>query len=222
MTLNEKIQRVRDYIDEQSEANFSNSFIIQSLNSAQDEVQSELVKMDVGYFEKPALINPNGVPPGTTPGVDRYLLPDDFLLFRRVEYKDSNQELTPIDLNEKTVSGGSLASRLMQVVNNYGYYRSGKDLVIDPTPTTAFEVRMIYVYLLPRMTTTTDGAFVNEMPAQFHDMECVSAAMDCKIKDEAKLADLQNKWDRHMHRLQTTIGAWQTQVPKMVGGSKNL
>lgn len=221
MTGPRMVQRVRDYIDEQSETNFSTQFLIDSLNAGQDVVHSIIVSLEAGYFEKPAEINPNGNPKGTTPGVDRYLLPEDFHSFRRVEYKATNEPLLPIDLNDKQTSGMGLVDRLMGSSTGHGYYASGKDMVIDPVPTTAFEVRMTYVYLLPEITTANLSSYVSEIPRSFHDMVCIAGAIDAKIKDEADTAALERKFAREKVRLETTLGSRQSQLPKMVGGSRN-
>lgn len=225
MNLNKMVKRVRDYIDEASEKNFTNEFIIDSLNAGQDAVQSVIVAMEIGFFEKPAEINPAGNPPGTTPGVSRYLLPSDFLSFRRVEYPENEVPLNPMDVNEKDDYAPSQAARLMGTVPTangaHGYYRSGRDMVIWPTPATAFRVGMLFVYRVTRLTTLTAGTFECEIPEEYHDMVCVAAAIDARIKDEASTTDLDKKWRYHKDRLETTLGAWQTQAPKMVGGSKN-
>jgi hypothetical protein len=221
VTLNQMIARVRSYIDEKSEKNFTNDFIIESLNVGQDEVQSEIVKLNVGFFEKPAELNPAAESPGTIAGVAAYLLPSDFLSFRRVEYKTSGLPLSPIDLNEKTQQGNDLTSRLMHTDTGLSYFRSGNTVVFDPTPQSVIELVMWYVYRITRLTTTTAGSFVCEIPEEYHDMVCVAAAIDARIKDEGKTTDLEKKWYRHLNRLQTTLGDWQTQEPKMVGGSAN-
>lgn len=224
MTLNEMIDRVRFFIDEDSESNFPTAQIIQSLNVGQDEVQSEINKLDAGYFQKPAEINPSpqSGEPGTTPGVDRYVLPEDFISFKRVENLLTREPFLPIDINELTTTPNGLASLSVPNVSSFGYYASGNDLVLDPVPQSAVRVRMTYIYRVPRITTTTPGTYVSEIPVEFHDMICVSAAIDCKIKDEAITTGLERKWARHRDRLQATLGSRQLQEPKMVGGSKYL
>lgn len=222
MTLNEQIERTRSYIDERSEKNFTNTFIIESLNVAQNAIQSYIVDMNVGYFEKLATLNASEEVPGVEIGVSRYALPDDFISFRRVKNGDTGVPLTPIDANEETEgSYGSLAGRLMGTVDGYRYYRSGNEMVIDPTPTVQFPVSMLYVARVAQLTSSSLGTVVPELPLQFHNMMCLDAAIDCRIKDESSPAALERLRARELQRLENTIGNWQTQHPNMVGGSDN-
>jgi len=217
MTTQEMMNRVAFLIDDNSGKNYAATDLLQSLNVGQANVAKEFVNLGVGWFEQAADLNPSNPSPGTVPGVELYSLPTDFDHFIRVERSDTGSPLHLIPMNEKVLSG--TVNTPIANIGSYNYFVTGNYLGINPVPQTSIPLRMWYVYLLPALALVTD---VSQIKANWHDMVCVSAAMDFVIKDEADASQLSKKYDRYIIQLHQTEGARSTQEPRSVsqyGGS---
>lgn len=211
MTVQDMQNRVAFMIDDNSGKNYAPADLLMSLNIGQDNVAKELVALNVGWFEKPADLNPNGTPPGTTPGVELYKLPGDFVKFSRVERSDTGYPLHLIDMNNKIIAG-QINNPIANLVT-YQYFVTGNYMGINPIPQAAVPIRMWYVYDLPSLVLTTD---VSEIPERWHDMVCVGAALDFITKDEGDPTPLVNQWNRYLVQLHQTESVRSTQEPRGV------
>lgn len=211
MTTQNMIDRVAFLIDDNSGKNYAASDLLASLNIGQDNVAKEFVNLGVGWFETAADLNPVGNPPGTTPNQELYALPVDFDHFIRVERSDTGYPLHLIPMNEKIISG-TLNNPIATMVT-YNYFVTGNYMGINPIVQSAIPIRMWYVYLLPRLVLVTD---ICQIKANWHDMVCISAALDFVLKDEGNTVPLEKKYNNYIGQLHQTEGARSTQEPRSV------
>lgn len=206
---NAMLDRTRYLIDEESQRSFSNEDLLQSINIGALAVQAEIVKLDVGYFEKPADLNPSATPPGTSAGVELYSLPSDFLKFKLVTRTDTGLVLGPTMVQHKTRQRPSLTP----ISGPLNYYVSGNNIGFDPVPQASIPIEMLYIYRIPTLVNGTD---VSELPEDWRDMACIKAAIDAKEKDEADSSALERMWNRDLERLRSTVSNRQVQEPMRV------
>ena len=209
MIVSEMQTRTAFLIDDNSGKNYSPSDLTMALNIGQDNVAKEFVNLGVGWFEQAADLNPAGVPAGTINNQELYALPLDFIKMVRCERSDSGLPLVPINMNDKMVSGTQLP--IVQAI--YSYFITGNYLGINPLPPGGIPVRLWYAYLLPRLVLISD---TSQIPINWHDMVCVSAALDFIGKDEGNTTNLWKKWDRYMTQLHQSEGSRQIQMPRGV------
>jgi hypothetical protein len=216
LTANNCVDRVRYFIDEVSEKNFSTDSIMTSLNIGQRKIQQEMMKLDVGYFEVSSALNPSGNPPGTVAGVQEYSLPGDFLSFKRVSDGITDAPIDPKDLNERYISPffGSFAG-LVQVTNlaPLGYYITANAIGFIPIPQGNYPINMVYVQRIPTMTLGTD---VPSIPLERRDWMCIEAAIDALGKDESNIGWLVNKAAGAKADLMSELTERQHQMPRGV------
>lgn len=210
-SVTDLISRVRFFIDEPTQQNFTDKDILYAINVAQQDVAKEIVHEYEDYFEKQADLNPSGG--GTVPGVELYTLPNDFLKFKRIERTDTGEEILPVDLNEKVTNSTSLVN-LVQPGSPLEYYITGNNLGLTPTPQSTTPLRLTYVYRLADLDTVTNTT--SDIPAEHHDMMAVRAAIDMFIKDESDTTALENRWLTLLNELQRTLRQRQVQRPKRV------
>lgn len=210
-SITDLISRVRFFIDEPTQQNFTDKDITYALNVAQQDVAKEIVHEYEDYFEKQADLNPSGG--GTIPGVALYTLPTDFLKFKRIERTDTGETIHPIDYNEKVTTGNGLVN-LVSPGGVMSYAIVGNNLVLDPPPASVVPVRLTYVYRLADLDTVVNTT--SDVPAEHHDMIAVRAAIDMFIKDESDTSALQDRWLQLLNQLQRTLRQRQIQEPKRV------
>jgi hypothetical protein len=218
--LNDYVGRTRFLIDENSEKNFSTAQITLSINKAARDTQDEMLSAapEAGWFEKPAELNATGTPPGTVATVQEYTLPSDFKRFKRVAHADTDIPLDPINYNERFIDTYSPNNAFigMNPALNVGpqfYYITGNVMGLVPIPQGAYRIAMQYVYIPPLLQFGND---VSVIPIEYRDLMCVSAAIDCIVKDEGVPANLETMYGRELDRLRRTIGDRQIQLPQQV------
>lgn len=210
-TLANLISRVRFFIDEPSQQNFTDSDISIALNFAQQDVAKEIVHTYEDYFEKQADLNPAGG--GTVAGTELYALPSDFLKFKRIERTDTGLVLPAIDLNEKYAA--PLAPLTGSAVfGPLSFYVTGNSLGLTPVPQSVIPIRLFYVYRLTDMDLITNP--ISDIPAEHHDMMSVRASIDMFIKDESDTSALEQRWNFLLDQMHRTLRQRQVQQPKSV------
>lgn len=212
---NSMIARTRYFIDETSEKNFPTNSLLMSINQAQLIVVLEMTKLDAGFFEVSAELNPNGSPAGTVSGIQEYTLPSDFLSFKRVEDASSGAPIDPMDLNERytapqAITGGAIPIASMQPV---GFYVTGNSIGFVPVPQGNYRVRMVYVQ---RPAFLVNGTDVPVIPYEWRDMCCMRAALEALGKDETDNGWLGSLYTQAKTLLEQTITERQHQMPKSV------
>lgn len=208
MILSDMIALTRDYIDEPTAQNWTDPTIIRFTNMRQSQVVAEIQHTYQDFFEKTVTLNSGN---GTIAGVALYTLPADFIKFKRIERTDTGATIPPIDLNEKTSLGSPLVTFSPGIIT--GYYELDNNVGFDPVPTAGIPISMTYVYRLADMVATTDTSAI---PAEFHHLLSIGAAIDCFIKDEADTSRLDGLWAEGLDRLHRVLRERQSQSPRTV------
>lgn len=206
MSRGELRARVRFFIDEPVQQNFTDSDINIALNIAQDQVVLEINQASEDYF-----ISPNPTTISLIPGTETYPLAPDVLSIKRVEDGQTGLEILPLDVNEKVAPGTGLPGLVSATPGNW--YLLGSSIGFTPPPSMTNTIRYWYVQQLPDMTTDAD---VSQIPRPYHDMIAVKAALDSFIKDEADTNNLRSLYAEYIDRLKRTIKSRQKQAPKHV------
>jgi hypothetical protein len=212
MTLADMITATRDWIDEPTPQNFTDALITRFLNDAQQIVAAEIVHEYEDYFEIQADLNPSNTPPGTVVGQELYVLPTDFLKFKRIERSDTGETLPALDLNEKVSIGGGLVPLTIGGVS-LSYYVTGNNVGFTPTPTAAIPIRMTYIQRLTDLAVSTD---ISPIPSEHHHLLPIWAAIGCFVKDESDITNFQTLWQEGLDRIRRTLRQRQIQQPKKV------
>lgn len=206
MTRAELRSRVRFFIDEPTQQNYTDADINTALNVAQDEVQLEIIETFQDYF-----ISPTPTVINLIAGTETYALATDVVAIKRVEDAATGLEILPLDLNEKVATGTGLPGLLSATPGNW--YLVGNYIGFTPPPSMNNTVNYWYVATLPDLTNDTD---VSQIPALHHDILAVRAAIDCLVKDESDVTQLTAIYSRDLDRLKRTLRSRQTQAPKRV------
>lgn len=208
-TLTNLISRVRFFIDEPTPQNWSDSDLTYAINRGQEAVAKEIVHIFEDYFQKQTSFN-------TVAGQELYPLTTaagaDFLKFKRLERTDTGEMVPFLDINEKIAYGTTLVSL---ATSNMGLsaYLEGNNLGLTPPPGSVIPLTSTYVY---RLADLANGSDVSDIPAEWHDMMALYAAIDAIIKDEGNAVPLQNRWAEELNRMQRTIRSRQLQQPRQV------
>lgn len=211
--LSDLIARVRTYIDEAVQANFTNMEITYAINDAQQELAAEITQVNEHYFVNPA---PTTFVPVVNPVTSLYTLATDFFKMARLEIQTTGEMVPFIDLNEKSVDNIAIPP----LVNTAGYgagiqaYILGNDIGLTPPPT---DPTMIFQYwyepLLPDLVSQTDTSMI---PRLWIDALAILAAIDMLIKDEDDTSQLERKYGRRLDQIKRTARNRQVQNPKYV------
>lgn len=210
-TLAQIRQRVRFYIDEPTQANFTDSDLNWAINDAQQEVATEISLVDERYFvaTAPTIIT-------TVAGQGAYPLASDFWKLIRLEDVNTGLRLELSNFSDdNNFMNSGIIPPLVQG-NSVGYTPSivGNSLMLRPTPFSAgTTMQYWYVPVLPSMQLDAD---VSVMPPQFIDLLAMQAGIDAKIKDEDDTAALERKYSRRFNQLVRGTRDRQQQNPKKV------
>lgn len=209
-TLLQIRQRVRRFIDEPQQANYSDSDINWAINTAQQEVATEISLVDEKWFV------------ATTPTViisvanqRFYTLAADFWKMTRLEDATTGLRLEFADFSQQNNFFADAVPPLV-APNQIGYAMSivGNSLAITPTPTTSgISAQYWYVPILEDMTADSD---TSSIPSMFIDLLAIQAAIDMLISDEDDAEQLEAKYTRRFNQLIRATRDRQQQSPKMV------
>lgn len=202
--------RVRRFIDESQQANYSDSDINWAINQAQQEVATEISLVDEKYFVS------------TTPTVITsvanqrfYPLATDFWKMTRLEDATTGLRLEFTDFAGQNNFYSDAVPPLV-AANQIGYGISivGNSLAITPTPTTNnVTAQYWYVPVLQDMIADADTSVI---PIMFIDLLAIQAAIDMLISDEDDTVALERKYARRFNQLVRATRDRQQQSPKMV------
>lgn len=211
--LNDLIARVRTYIDEPVQANFTNTEITYAINDAQQELGTEITQVNEHYFVNPV---PTTFVPVVNPITSLYALATDFFKMARLEIQTSGEMVPFIDLNEKSIDNLGIPP----LVNTAGYgagiqaYILGNDVGITPPPN---DPTMIFQYwyepVLKDLVNPTDTSAI---PRVWIDALAMLAAIDMLVKDEDDTSQLERKYARRLDQIKRTARNRQVQNPKYV------
>lgn len=209
-TLAQIRTRVRMFLEEPIQANFKDSDINWAINTAQQEVATEISLVDEKYFV-------NTTPTVITSVANQrfYPLATDFWKMTRLEDATTGLRLEFTDFAGQNNFFADAVPPLV-APNQIGYAMSivGNSLAITPTPTTA-GVTAQYWYV-PQLQDMSVDADTSVVPAMFVDLLAIQAAIDMLISDEDDTTALIQKYNRRFNQLVRATRDRQQQSPKMV------
>lgn len=208
MTRADLRSRVRFFIDEPQQQNFTDADINAALNVAQLQVQLEMNQANEDYF-----VSPVPTPITLQSGTDTYPLAEDCLNIVRVEDANTGLPILPVDINEKMPTGTLNSFPTLAGAVSMNWYLVGDSIGFTPPPTGTSLVNYWYVPVVPDMASDTA---VPQIPAPYRDMIAVRAAIDSFIKDEADITNLNALWMEYLSRLKRTIKSRNLMAPKHV------
>lgn len=209
-TLAQIRTRVRRFIDEPIQANFSDSDISWAINTAQQEVATEISLVDEKYF-----VNTDPTVVTSVAGTRFYALATDFWKLTRIEDKSTGLRLEIVDFSDQNnFYADSVPPLVAQNQIGYGVSIVGNDLAISPTPSTSgLQAQYWYVPILPDMTQDSDASSI---PPAFIDLLALQAAIDMLISDEDDTSALERKYNRRFNQLVRATRDRQQQNPRGV------
>ncbi len=202
--------RVRRFIDEPQQANYSDSDINYAINIAQQEIATEISLVDEKYFV------------ATTPTVITsvanqrfYPLASDVWKITRIEDAQTGLRLEFVDFAQQNNFFTDSVPPLV-APNQIGYALSivGNSIAITPTPqTSGINAQYWYVPVLPDLVNDSD---VTPIPGMFSDLLALHASIDMLISDEDDTSALERKYALRFQQLVRATRNRQQQSPKMV------
>lgn len=202
-------KRVRFYIDEPQQANFTDVDLNYAINNAQQEVMNEITQIAENYLvgTTPTIIT-------TASGQQYYPLAEDCNKIVRVfdtvtgamiPFTDMNSENILVPAISPALAYGGLAYTAMVVGNSIGF---------TPIPNGGqFAPAYYYVPYAADMTSDTDTTVI---PRNYVDLLAIAAAIDARIKDEDDTTALERKYSRLIEQLKRTARDRQQENPKKV------
>jgi len=209
-TLAQIRARVRRFIDEPVQANYTDSDINYAINRAQQEVATEISLVDEKYF-----VNTTPTTITSVAGQRFYPLASDFWKLTRLEDAQTGLRLEFDDFAAQNNYWSDMVPPLV-ASNQIGYSVSimGNSLAINPTPTTSgITCQYWYVPVLPDMSSDSD---TSSIPVMFIDLLSIAAAIDMLISDEDDVSALQNKYNARFNQLVRATRDRQQQSPRHV------
>lgn len=203
-------ERVRFFIDEAQQANYSDTNLNWAINDAQQDVATEISLVDEKYFvdTTPTVI--------TTVANQRfYTLASNFWKMIRFEDVSTGVRIDFRDFADSDVSSSLFMPPLVSP-NQSGFTAAivGNSLEFRPTPSTSGILSQYwFVPVLPSMN---DDADVSPIPVQFIDLLAIQAAIDALISDEDDTAALERRYNRRFNQLVRGARDRQQQNPKKV------
>lgn len=209
-TLAQVRVRVRLFIDEPVQANFSDTDIDYAINQAQQEVATEISLVDEKYFVD---TTPTTV---TTVANQRfYPLADDFWKMTRLEDANTGLRLEFMDFaDQNNFYADAVPPLVAGNQTGYGISIVGNSLAFTPTPTTGgLPSQYWYVPVLPSLV---DDGDTSSIPPMFVDLLAIQAAIDMMISDEDDSGALAVKYQRRFNQLVRATRDRQQQSPRGV------
>ena len=207
MLVSTAITLITSWLDDPKQGYFDNTTLITWLNLAQRHVQNELLQAGNNWYLKP-------VETVLVVGQIDYLFPVDFMQEHRIEIIQSDygtpnevtQACTPITLNQQ-----DMVSRRLGNPTNY-YFKKDR-LVLSPTPQTANVMRLYYSPKTAEVSATTDSL---DVPEQFSEYVCLTAAFDGFIKDDRAPDNLVLKKNRYEEMIKKMAVDRINDIPRQV------
>ena len=203
--------RTRFFIDEPTQANFTDSDINYAINRAQHRVALELIQVGEKFLVNatPTIITPDGIN-------WLFALADDFWVMIRLEWVATGQHIDIVDINDPSFESMGIPP----LVNFTGIGDSAKAAIIGnsigikPMPLdSSMTMQYWYAPVLLDLEQDTD---TSPIPIQFLDMLAIASGMDCQTKDEDDTSQLQLLWNDWIDKLKRAARQRQTQTPKHV------
>lgn len=183
MNRSELRELVWDWADDPQGGYFTESIVNMRLNLAQKETQKILLSANKQYYTK-------CVKTTLVVGQAAYALPSDFIQVVRLEYVISGSGDTAVTQPIMIATPNQKDVIFQSQGEPYAYTFDKNNIVLQPVPQTARELRLAYSYLVADMTQDSDEP---DVPEQFHEFLAVLAARDCFLKDGRSLQPIESK-----------------------------
>lgn len=209
-TLLQLRTRVRMFVDEPSQANYTDSNINAAINVAQQEVATEISLVDEKYF-----VNPTPTVITSVAQQRFYPLATDCWKITRIEDATTGLRLEFTDFAGQNNFFADAVPPLV-APNQIGYALSivGNTIAITPTPTTSgITAQYWYCPILPDMVSDSDTSAIAPM---FADLLAIQASIDMLIADEDDTTPLERKYATRFNQLVRASRNRQQQSPKHV------
>jgi hypothetical protein len=175
-TLAQLRTRVREKVDEDTAAFWSDTLINNQLNEGYRFYWAFIIEAFEAYFAKTSLLDFDANSAG------EYILPSDFFKMRLVE-KIVGTQRTPLQYFERY--DGTISISLAQSTYNFPTYRfRGSKIVFEPAPdyTLVGAVQLEYIRKLTDLSASQDVD--SEYPALAEDCMVLRAVLKCKAVEE--------------------------------------
>jgi hypothetical protein len=171
------------WVDDPDGGYFTDANLNTWLNNAQKHVQRQLIQSGELYYAQE-------VQTTLVANTQEYSLPTDYLRHHRMElivsgtYPNENRSLlrqmTPVQATNFATGTGQPGA----------YYLKKDSFVLLKTPSQAWQLALIYSYLIADMTSDSD---VPDVPTQYHEYIAVVATIDAFLKDQRDITNLNEK-----------------------------
>jgi hypothetical protein len=201
--------RVRFYIDEPVQANFSDNDLNYAINNAQQEVVNEITQVAENYLvgTTPTIIQ-------TVVGQQYYPLAADCNKIVRMFDTVTGAPIPFTDMNSQNVIVPSITSNILYGGNAFNAMVVGNSVGFTPIPSSgSFIPAYYYVPFAADMLADTDTSVI---PRNYIDLLAIAAAIDARIKDEDDTTALERKYGRLMEQMKRTARDRQQENPKRV------
>ena len=188
MLVSTAITLISSWLDDTRNGYFDQATLITWINLAQRHVQNELLQAGNNWYVKP-------VETTMVVGQSNYVLPTDFLQEHRLEVVMSNYGTTSEQcqaLKTLTINQQEQASKSSGDPTSY-YFKKNR-MVLSPVPVSAKVLRLFYSPSVLDVTATSDTI---DVPEQFCEYVCLTAAFDGFIKDDRAPDNLVLKKNRY-------------------------
>ena len=175
MTFSELKTLVSKWVDDTAFGYFTESEVETYLNNAQKEVQKLLIEAGEAWYMKCATST-------LIAGTGCYLAPENMLKVHRFDIILSGT--TPVNEVRRTLTHLT-PNEIMRI--NYGnavpcgYFLKKNAFEIRPVPDLAYNIELLYSYLVADMVLSTDQP---DVPLQYHELLAIIASIDCFLRDQ--------------------------------------
>jgi hypothetical protein len=209
-TLGQVRQRVRFFIDEPVQANYTDANLNMAINIAQQEVATDISLVDEKYF-----VNTTPTVITSQSGVRFYVLANDCWKVTRIEDATTGLRLEFTDFaDQNNFFVDSVPPLVAQNQIGFGVSIVGNSLAISPTPTTSgLQAQYWYVPILPDMVQDSD---ISAIPYPFIDLLAIRGAIDAFINDEDDSSALERRYSMRYNQLIRATRDRQQQSPRSV------
>jgi len=208
-TLADIRKRVRFYIDEPVQANFTDSDLNYAINDAQQYVINEITQVAENYL---ASTTPTSIT--IVPNQQYYPLETDCNKIIRVVDTITGMTIPFTDINSQNLVVPAILPTVAYGGLGYNATIVGNSIGFTPVPTNAsFAPAYYYIPYAYDLQSDSDTTIV---PRNYVDLVALQAAIDARIKDEDDTTALERKYARMIEQLKRTARDRQQENPKKV------
>lgn len=201
--------QVRFFIDEAVQANFTDADLNYAINTAQQDVATEMSLVNEQYF-----VNTTPTVITQIPGQQYYDLPTDFWKMVRLEDLTTGLQIPFTDIDSQNNFFQTAIPPLVSITfAGFAAMIVGNKVGFTPIPTATQQAQFWYVPILPDLQSDTS---TTQIPRQFTDLIAMKAAIYAMIKDEDDTTPLERQYAARFNQLVRATRDRQQQNPKKV------